>query len=502
MLRLQFRAKKFDCVRVTNSATGTAGRTHRCLQREFPDGRMSNSMIGLAGFKLLRLAALILAIAAGLHWALQWKATAQNAGTALLVELDGPIGPAASDYVSRGLETAQDINAKLVILRIDTPGGLDTSTRDIIRDILASPIPVVGYVAPSGARAASAGTYILYACHVAAMAPGTNVGAATPIQIGGGFPKLPASDEKKEEDVPDHPTLEDKVISDSVAYIRSLAQMRGRNVEWAEQAVREAASISAEDALATQVIEILATDISDLLIQLDGRTVEAAFGVQTLATQGLAISLHEPDWRTRLLAVITDPNIAYILMLIGIYGLIFEFYSPGGIIPGVAGAICLFLALYAFNVLPVNYAGLALLILGVSLMVTEAFVPSFGALGLGGAAAFVIGSIMLLDIEAPGFQVSPVLIGSVAAVSSGLFVFIMMMMMRARQRLVVTGPEELLHSRAEVIEWDGRQGRVRVHGELWKACAEEPLKAGLIVDVTGIDGLTLVVSPQKEESVQ
>lgn len=459
-------------------------------------------MIGQTGRKLLKLAGLILAIATGVHWALQSNATAQNEGVALLVELEGPIGPAASDYVSRALETAQEVNAKLVILRVDTPGGLDTSTRDIIRDILASPVPVVGYVAPSGARAASAGTYILYAAHVAAMAPGTNIGAATPIRIGGGLPGLPASDEKKDEEASKHPTLEDKIISDSVAYIRSLAQMRGRNVEWAEQAVREAASISAEDALAKRVIEILATDISDLLTQLDGRTVQAAFGIQALATQGLAVTLQEPDWRTRLLAVITNPNIAYILMLIGIYGLIFELYSPGGIVPGVAGAICLALALYALNILPINYAGLALLILGVSLMVTEAFVPSFGALGLGGATAFVIGSIMLFDIEAPGFQLSPVLIGSVAAVTSGLFVFVMMMMMRARQRPVATGPEELLHSRAEVIEWHDRQGRVRVHGELWKACAEEPLNPGSTVDVTGIDGLTLVVSPQKEESDQ
>ncbi len=459
-------------------------------------------MFPQSGCRRLGLAALVLALAAALPVGAPCKATAQDAGGALLVELDGPIGPAASDYVSRALKTAQEAKAELVILRIDTPGGLDSSTRDIIRDILASPIPVVGYVAPSGARAASAGTYILYSTHVAAMAPGTNVGAATPIQIGGGFPKLPTAEEEKDEDRPAQPTLAEKMISDSVAYIRSLAQMRGRNVEWAEQAVREAASITAEDALAKQVIEILATDISDLLDQLDGRAVVTAFGARTLATQGLAVSPHEPDWRTRLLAVITNPNIAYILMLIGIYGLIFEFYNPGAIVPGVVGAICLFLALYAFNVLPVNYAGLALLVLGVSLMVTEAFVPSFGALGLGGAAAFVIGSIMLLDIEAPGFRVSPVLIGSVAAVSSGLFVFVMMMMMRARQRLVVTGPEELLHSHAEVIEWRGRQGRVRVHGELWKARAEQPLKAGSIVDVTGIDGLTLVVSPQKEELVR
>lgn len=467
---------------------------------------MGQLMVGRTGCRFgraLKLAVAILAAAAGVHWAMQSDAVAESAGDVLLVELEGPIGPAASDFVSRGLETARDTNAKLVILRLDTPGGLDTSTRDIIRDILASPVPVVGYVAPSGARAASAGTYILYASHIAAMAPGTNVGAATPIQIGGGFPSLPTSADKDEDkETPAHPTLADKVVSDSVAYIRSLAQMRGRNVEWAEQAVREAASISAVDALAEGVIETLASDIGDLLNQIDGRTVETAFGRQRLATSGLAVRPLEPDWRTRLLAIITNPNVAYILMLIGVYGLIFELYSPGGIIPGVVGAISLSLALYALNILPVNYAGLALLLLGIALMVAEAFVPSFGALGLGGAAAFVIGSIMLLDIDAPGFRISPVLIGSVAVVSSALFVFVMMMMLRARQRHVVTGIEELLHSRGEVIEWQGRQGRVRIHGEIWHARAEAPLAAGTLVDVTGIDGLSLLVAPNKGESEQ
>lgn len=460
-------------------------------------------MLGYPGSKLLKSAAMILAAAAGVHWAMQSNAVAESAGDVLLVELEGPIGPAASDFVARGLETARDMNAKLVILRVDTPGGLDTSTRDIIRDILASPVPVVGYVAPSGARAASAGTYILYACHVAAMAPGTNVGAATPIQIGVGFPNPPTSGDKDEDkETPAHPTLADKAISDSIAYIRSLAQMRGRSVEWAEEAVREAASISAVDALADGVIEILASDIGDLLDQIDGRTVETAFGRQRLATRDLAVRPLEPDWRTRLLAIITNPNVAYILMLIGVYGLIFELYSPGGIIPGVVGVISLSLALYALNILPVNYAGLALLLLGIALMIAEAFVPSFGALGLGGAAAFVIGSIMLLDIDAPGFRISPVLIGSVAVVSSALFVFVMMMMLRARQRHVVTGIEELLQSRGEVIEWRGRQGRVRIHGEIWQARAEASLAAGTLVDVTGIDGLSLLVTPNIGESEQ
>lgn len=453
-------------------------------------------MIAFTGHRIL-LATLFLFIAGGMQWTLRSPASALDAGTALLIDLTGPIGPAASGFVRRGLERAQGDNARLVILRIDTPGGLDSATRDIVRDILASPVPVVGYVAPSGSRAASAGTYILYACHVAAMAPGTNVGAATPIQIGGGLPGLPASDEEKDEDAP--PTLADKAISDSVAYLRSLAQMRGRNVEWAEKAVEEADSISAADALAEGVIEIIASDIADLLRQLDGRDVRTSFGEVTLATSGLAIERFPLDWRTRLLAIITNPNIAYILMLIGIYGLVFELYNPGGFVPGVVGAISLAVALYALNILPINYVGLGLLVLGLILMTAEAFVPSFGVLGLGGAVAFVIGSVMLLDIDAPGFRISPVLIGSVAAVSAGLFVFVMMMLVRARRRTVVTGLEELLHSRAEVIEWSDGQGRVRVHGEVWNARANRSVTVGSTVVVTDIDGLKLVVTPPEQE---
>ena len=423
---------------------------------------------------------------------------AQNARSALLVEIDGPIGPAASDYVARAIQTAQRDKAELIVLRLDTPGGLDTSMRAINRAILASPVPIVGYVAPSGARAASAGTYILYACHIAAMAPGTNIGAATPVQIGG-LPTLPNADKSKDEKKPAHPTIADKAVSDAIAYIRSLAQLRGRNVEWAEQAVREAASLSAEDARDKGVIDLIAASIPELLQQIDQRLVETQFGQRRLATTNLTVTRYAPDWRTQILGVITNPNIAYILMLIGIYGLLFEFYSPGGIVPGVVGAVSLCLALYAFHVLPINYAGLALVALGVVLMVSEAFVPSFGALGLGGAAAFVIGSIMLVDVDAPGFEVSSMLIGSIAAVSSGLLLVVMMMMLRARKRAVITGQEELLQSRAEVIDWQGTRGHVRVHGEIWKAQATSELQPGRLVCVDEIDGLTLKVSPQNKE---
>ncbi len=421
--------------------------------------------------------------------------------TAFVVEIEGPIGPATAEYVESSFGTALDRGAVAVVLRLDTPGGLDTSMRTIVQAILASPVPVIGYVAPSGARAASAGTFILYATHVAAMAPGTNIGAATPVQIGG-VPDLPSPEEDAENEEPALPTSEDKAVSDSVAYIRSLAQMRNRNVEWAERAVREAASLSAIDALKEDVIDFVAADLSELMKQVDGRAIEVAAGRLTLDTRGVALEVLEPDWRTRFLTIITNPNVAYVLMLVGIYGLILEFYNPGIFFAGITGAISLLLALYAFQLLPVNYTGLALIALGVVLMVGEAFDPGLGVLGLGGAAAFVLGSIMLFDGDTPGMEVSLVLIGSVATVSAGLFLFAMMMLMRARQRAVVTGPEEMIGSRAEVIEWLGRGGRVRVHGEVWKAHGDKGLSPGQAVRVSKMDGLTLIVTQSEREGSQ
>jgi membrane-bound serine protease (ClpP class) len=290
--------------------------------------------------------------------------------------------------------------------------------------------------------------------------------------------------------------MADKVLSDAVAYIRSLAQLRRRNAEWAEKAVREAASLTSEEALREGVIDLLASSMADLLQKLDGREVSLASGVQTLDTDGITVREIEPDWRSRLLAVITDPNIAYILMILGIYGLILEFYNPGMIVPGVTGAISLLLALYAFHVLPINFAGLALLLLGIALMLAEAFVPSFGALGIGGTAAFVIGSVMLLETDVPGYGISWLLIGSIALVSSGIFLVVMMLLVRAQRRAVVTGPEEMIGSEGQVVDWSGNTGRIHVHGENWLARASKPLQPGQWVRVANIDGLTLVVKPK------
>jgi membrane-bound serine protease (ClpP class) len=428
-------------------------------------------------------------------------AVEESARKIYLVEIDGTIGPATADYVERTLERAEREEAELLIIRMDTPGGLDSAMRQMIKRVIASPVPVVTYVSPGGARAASAGTYILYASHVAVMAPATNLGAATPVDLGG-LPKpspgqQPANGEAgQEKPTPPLDAKERKLVNDAAAYIRGLAKLRGRNADWGEEAVRMGSSLSASEALELGVIDLIATDLDELLQKLHGRQVDLPLGTRALSTQGLTIEVIEPDWQSRLLSIVSNPNLAYILMLVGIYGLIYEFANPGSIVPGTAGAICLLLALYAFQVLPINYAGVALILLGLSLMVAEAFVPSFGALGIGGVFAFVIGSLILIDTEEPGFGISLPLIITVGVGSSFLLFFIVGMAVKSRQRPVVSGREEMLCSDGEVVsDFSSEGGEVRVHGEIWQARSDQPLLKDQKIRVTARKGLILHVSP-------
>lgn len=430
--------------------------------------------------------------------------TENSKGRAVVLTINGVIGPAVSDYFIRGLTNAQKSGAKVVILQMDTPGGFDTSMRDIISHILVSPIPVISYVAPGGSRAASAGTYILYASHVSAMAPTTNLGAATPIQIGGmpGAPEKPAppGNEEKDDGKPEPKgALERKMVNDAVAYIKSLANRHGRNAEWAEQAVREAVSLTAEEALEAGVIDVMAGNIEELLVRVDGRQVVMAGGTSTkkLATSGLIIERVDPDWRTQLLAIITDPNVAYILMLLGIYGLIYELANPGFFLPGVAGAICLLLALYTFQVLPINYAGLALIALGIAFMAAEFFVPSVGALGIGGVISFVIGSIILMDDE--GMRISLPLIICTAIISAGFFLWLASMLFAISRKKVRTGVELLVGSVGEAMGDFVEEGRIWVQGESWRAVFDKPVKKGQKVQIISQDGLLLKVKTLEED---
>lgn len=429
-------------------------------------------------------------------------APAANAPVAVLT-INGAIGPATADYVHSGIEVAEKQGAQLVVLRMDTPGGLDTSMRAIIKDILASPVPVAAFVAPGGARAASAGTYILYAAHVAAMAPATNLGAATPVAIG-----APGAEDKPDDKGGKSAegksggtaaTMTRKQVNDASAYIRSLAQMRGRNAEWAERAVREAVSLSATEALKLKVVDLVAEDIPDLLKRLDGRTLKVAEGERVLHTaDAVAIAL-EADWRTRFLSVITDPSIAYLLILLGIYALVFEFSNPGLVFPGVVGAICVLIALYAFHMLPVNYAGLALMLVGIAFMAGELFFPAYGSLGIGGAIAFVIGSVILIDTDVPGYGVPLSLVLGIAAAGAAFLFLVVGMALKARKRPVVSGREELLGSGGEVLEDCDGEGWARVHSETWRIRSTAPLKAGQRVRVAAVTGLMLEVIPETRE---
>ena len=429
-----------------------------------------------------------------------------------LLTIDGAIGPATADYIARGIGSAVSQRFHLVILQMDTPGGLDTSMRAVIKAILTSPIPVVVYVAPSGARAASAGTYILYASHVAAMAPGTNIGAATPVEVGigpqqpapgrdpaplpapGGDRQRGAEPERKAPETP----MTRKQVNDAAAYLRGLAQMRGRNADWAELAVREAVSLSAHDALQQHVIEYVAEDLDSLLAQLDEHSVTIRGHAQRLHTKNAAVVPIESDWRNRFLAAIANPSVALLLMTIGIYGLVFEFMNPGFVAPGVIGAISLLLGLYALQLLPVNYVGLALIMLGLMFMIAEAFLPSFGVLGLGGIVAFVAGSLMLIDTALPGFGIPPVLVVTLGIMSALLLVGIARVALATRRRPVTSGTAGLPGSltRVESMEQPGAcEAWVRLEGELWRAVSPLPLQPGQVVRVLRRDGLTIRVAP-------
>jgi len=426
---------------------------------------------------------------------------------ATLIELNGAIGPAMGRYVVSSLAEANRRHSSVVVLQIDTPGGLDASMRDIIKAILASPVPVVSYVAPGGARAASAGTYILYASHLAAMAPATNLGAATPISIGGesgsepvvppGNPKGQSGDKKPPDPAPLPGNAgERKAVNDAVAYIRALAQLRGRNADWAESAVRSAASLSADDALKQHVIDVIATDVPDLLRQINGRKLKVGAEELVLDTQGLAVRHVVPDWHTRLLTVLTHPTIAYGLLLIGIYGLLLEGYNPGAVLPGVVGALSLLLALYALQLLAVNFAGLALIALGIGLIIAEFFMPAFGSLGVGGLAAFVIGSIILFDSSVPGLRVALPVISGVAIAGGLIVVAIAWLAARAQRRPVSTGVQTMLGASVEAVDDFNTQGVVRYGGELWNARSTRPMHAGQQAIVVKVDGLTLDVESQ------
>lgn len=412
--------------------------------------------------------------------------------TAVQIDIEGAIGPATAEYVRKGFRHAFERGAKLVVLRLDTPGGLDSSMREIIRDILDSPVPVAGFVSPSGARAASAGTYILYATHLAAMAPSTHLGAATPVQLGGGF--RPSENER---DKSSFKPGEAKAINDAVAYIRGLAELRGRNAEWAEKAVREAATLTAAEAHAQRVIEIVASDMSDLSRRAHGRRLRVGEREATLETQGLLVERFEPDWRIRFLSAITNPNIAYILLLIGMYGLLFEFLSPGAIAPGVIGGVSLLVALYALNLLPIDYAGVGLLLLGVALMVAEAFLPSFGVVGIGGVVSFAAGSLLLFR-GAPGLQLSWQIVASATGASIGFFVFALGAAWRAHRLAGVTGDAALLGRSGQVLSWADGAGEVLVMGERWQARSMAELVPQQRVRIVRRRDLTLQVEPETD----
>lgn len=446
--------------------------------------------------------------------------TSKDRPLVLVAAIEGPIGPATAHHVDNLVQMAEARDADLLVFRINTPGGLATSMRDVINTILGARVPIAGYVAPPGAHAASAGTYILYAMPIVAMAPGTNLGAATPVQIGG-LPGLPDGDRKRParegedepeggEEAADRPApvlsgsdaMTAKVTNDAVAFIRSLAEVHGRNADWAERAVREAASLSAGQALEEQVIDIIAADVETLLTAIDGRTVKTGKAKVTLSIGGAKVETVEVSTVTRLLGIISNPNVAFVLMLVGVYGIIFEFMNPGSLLPGVFGAISLVLGLFALNQLPLDYAGLALLILGIAFMVGEAVTPTYGILGIGGLVAFVIGSVMLIDTDIAAYRISWWLVGGMAAVSAAVLVLLLRVVWRSYRRAPAASPNLVAGAEGRVLDWSGEAGHVWVQGERWRATGAADLRPGDTVRVTGVQGVTLVVAARAGDSTQ
>ena len=428
-----------------------------------------------------------------------WSALSTAAPTQVVeLEIDGPIGVATADYLSSGIEHAEDVGAELIIITMDTPGGLMKPMREIVKDILASTVPVAAYVAPAGARADSAGTYILLACHIAAMTPTSHLGAATPV------PLVNSPAKKESDDETPAPAMERKIMNDAVSYIRSLADRHGRNADWAESAVTEAATLTAREALDQNVIEFIAENREELLAQVDGYEVEIAGASRAISTSDVEIEVFKANWRIRLLTVISNPEIVLLLGLIGLYGLMYEGWNPGAIVPGVVGAICLLLAAYALQVLPVNYAGLALIIVGIALMVAEAYAPSFGALGLGGIAAFVFGAIIMFDSGVPGFGISYAFVIGLGLGFAVLLIWLLGYLLKLRRRGAITGKGSIVGGTAVAMEDFEGDGKVWLEGEAWHARSRGAVAKNEQLIVTRLDGLTLevesVASPEATAS--
>ena len=469
-------------------------------------GTLQNlKLMGFAMLALLGLAGLILAE----------PEPDEGAGLAIVLDLKDAVSPASADYLIRGLRSAAEQEARLVILRMDTPGGLVTSTREINSAILASEVPVATFVAPSGARAASAGTFIMYASHLAVMAPGTSVGAATPVSMGGGSMPFggPEPDEDANgdpgengaEEAPDSAPAGDagmaKALNDAISQIRSLAEIHGRNADWAEAAVRDAATLTASAAVEENVADFMARDLTELLDLADGRTVQMGGEELVLETRALSISELEPDWRTQILSIIANPNLALLFMIVGFYGIVFELFNPGALIPGTIGGISLILGLFALSILPFNFAGLALIGLGLALLLAEVFSPSFGVLGIGGAIALAAGGVFLFDSDVPGLETSIPLLAAVVVAALAFTALVGRLAVTSHKRQVTTGPHDLMRARGKVQDWAGDSGHVMIQGERWNAQHDgPPLSPGTRVRVREIDGLTLHVTPETERT--